>query len=83
MSIADEPAYPTTYRKIDGGLDGLTKRELFAAMAMQGMCSEWGSCNKDDAWPSGNVAEDAVEQAYALCAQLSKGEPNDCPPHPA
>ncbi len=25
--LGDEPAYPTTYRKIDGGLDGLTKRE--------------------------------------------------------
>lgn len=48
---------------------GLTKREYFAAMAMQGMLSNPAyrtNCDK--------IAEWALQHAGALIAELSKGE---------
>lgn len=46
---------------------GLTKRELFAAMAMQGMCSaEWAKAHAFD-----ELARWSVEHADALLAALS------------
>lgn len=45
---------------------GLTKREFFAAMAMQGFCTE-GVGGKYQ-----RIAEDAVEIADALLAVLAK-----------
>jgi hypothetical protein len=49
---------------------GLTKRELFAAMAMQGMLTT------DEAWDRSEekIATYAVDQADALLAELSKAE---------
>lgn len=58
-------AYPSTHEKYDPEF-GLTKRELFAAMAMQGLLA------------SGDKSTDADERAYhairhaeALIARLS------------
>lgn len=49
---------------------GLTKRELFAAMAMQGICTL-------DATLSGNkIAEWAVDAADALIAALNAEKPD-------
>ena len=47
MSIANEPAYPMS---VPGQFNasGLTKRELFAAMAMEGMLAS-GECTADNA----------------------------------
>ena len=75
MNNADRAAYPTpdTYDPTNGqvfyGNDGLTKREYFAAMAMQGLCANsiTGSHNK----PS-NLAIDAVMYADALLKELDK-----------
>lgn len=67
--VRDESAFPTKIHKsrIEDcrSLDlGLTKRELFAAMALQGLC----------ACPTavGGIARDAVEFADALLAELAK-----------
>ena len=53
------------------GNAGLTKRELFAAMAMQGI---WA--NSDEAmakaWSIKDIARNAVEAADALLAELAK-----------
>lgn len=50
-----------------GPQDGLTKRELFAAMAMQAIRSGGGSYAK---WS--DLSEDAVAMADALIAELNK-----------
>lgn len=49
---------------------GLTKRELFAAMAMQGLCQS------PHAWdvPTSEIAQYATEQADSLLAELAKGD---------
>ncbi len=68
------PAFPTerilrnsygdiSDRRID---EGLTKRELFAAMAMQGILSHGTEGNRFD------VAHDAIAAADALLEVLSK-----------
>lgn len=49
---------------------GLTKREYFAAMAMQGFCSNTEVGNME----SKRIAEFAVDQADALLAELAKTE---------
>ena len=77
MNNADKPAMPTVYadmghngqREIYCDNYGLTKREYFAAMAMQGLCANSiaGSHNK----PS-NLAIDAVMYADALLKELDK-----------
>lgn len=74
MSFASELAYPAG----NGGrpyADGLTKRELFAAMAMQGFCAcPVGSLDERDFGDMGpdSFAYAAVEYADALIAALSK-----------
>lgn len=50
---------------------GLTKRELFAAMAMQGLCVDTGTAGmKLDA-----LAAQSVELADSLLAELAKEQP--------
>ena len=65
-ATTDLPAFP-----IPGPLfaTGLTKRELFAAMAMQGALANPKAVNADDA---ALVAAVAVECADALLAELAK-----------
>lgn len=58
------PAYPRNHRY--DGHNGLTKRELFAAMAMQGMVG-FG-------WSPSLVAFEAVKHADALIVELNKEE---------
>ncbi len=54
------------YKRIRPISGGLSKRELFAAMAMQGIMIYRGTCT-----PLG-AAVDAVAQADALLAELGK-----------
>lgn len=55
----------------------LSRRELFAAMAMQGLLAEF---RRDDELTCGTVADIAVNQADALIAELDKEEENtSCP----
>lgn len=72
MSKANEPAFPVHGRPHAPGaiLDGLTKREYFAALAMQGMC---GLPSGSYSYP-GQLAIEAVETADALLAELAKSE---------
>lgn len=50
--------------------DGLTKREIFAAMIFQGIISN-NNCTDDRAWTK-VIARDAVASADALIAELNK-----------
>lgn len=59
----NEPAYPRDH--VHQGHNGVTKRELFAAMAMK----ELGSCTS---FTVEYVAKRAVQQADALIEALNK-----------
>jgi hypothetical protein len=67
----NEPAFskPAFYHP-DGGLDspntGLTKREYFAAMALQGMLAKYGSDYQVQ------IAKDAIYWADSLIDELNK-----------
>lgn len=72
MSFADDPAFPVqTVFGPDGyphwGSNGMTKRELFAAAALQGMLA---TPARDGTYE--NYAYDAVHFADALIAELAK-----------
>jgi len=76
MTKGYEPAYPTDNASQVGANTwhfegGLTKREKFAAMAMQGSITSESSSTKHDV-----RAHWAVEAADALIAELAK-EPAD------
>ncbi len=81
MITGNEPAMPQlTYNRKTGKADGfelgLTKREYFAARAMQGLCSnsahiETFSGNNPTPVPS-YIVEIAVNLADALIAELNK-----------
>ena len=63
MTNGENPAYPVPeYTQVSG----LTKRELFAAMAMQGLLAH------DSDRRIAYIADDAVEAADALIAELNK-----------
>ena len=51
---------------------GLTKRELFAAMAMQGLCGSYAS---GGTFYESHVAEGAVKLADTLLAALQEPKP--------
>ncbi len=48
--------------------DGLTKREYFAALAMQGFCQSADWCSNDDE----ECARVSIKQADALIIELNK-----------
>lgn len=62
----DNSAYPHDRFKHEG----LTKREMIAAMAMQGICSH------PDTWGADidGIAKHAVTVADAIISELSKGQ---------
>jgi hypothetical protein len=76
MNNGNESAYPA--QELDGGgmprtaaQWGLTKRELFAAMAMQGWCASDG--NSGAVYKSfEDLAEASVKAADALLAELAE-----------
>ena len=76
---ANEPAFPGTgewgsdgvYRlEAPAGMNGLTKRELFAAMAMQGIAASYPQWVQPQ--DAARLAECAVASADALLAELAK-----------
>lgn len=78
MKNANLPAYPVEVESSGAGLRtgehkwfeiGLTKREYFAVMAMQGICAN--SIPGEHHMPK-RVAQDAVEFADELLKQLEK-----------
>jgi hypothetical protein len=70
MSLPNNAAFPFVFVDPKANVQhvhtGLTVREHFAAMAMQGLSSSW---NQGDGQ---HVAKMAVEYADALLAELSK-----------
>ena len=73
MTNKDDSAYPITEQQSDYSyMQGLTKRELFAAMALQGLVSRMNGSVEDDVYA-------AVKAADALIEELNKnkGEEND------
>lgn len=68
-ALGDAYAYPEAIAE-DGIEGGLTKRELLAAMAMQGLVSYSGSFGVS-AGP-GDIAGRSVQLADALLQELSK-----------
>lgn len=75
MSRADESAFPSKQDTYSAE-NGLTKRELFAAMAMQGMLADhtlaigYGKSEGDELME--NTVSSAVRYADALLAELEK-----------
>lgn len=72
MKNADMPAMPIPLNEGKsfvecGKADGLTKREVMAMAAMQGLCTHGGYHTYSD------MAHDAVVCADALLAELAKG----------
>lgn len=65
QKIVDDAVFPIIIEETCG--QGLTKRELFAAMAMQGMQG-----NTNYKWLPKAMAEDAVKYADALINELNK-----------
>jgi hypothetical protein len=67
---ANDQAFPLDSRSNAGPIQGLTKREYFAAMALQGVIAGDSNHNflKDQQYP----AEHAVGLADALIAALNK-----------
>ena len=66
----NEPAFPVDGVRVDGQfawMNGLTNRELFAAMAMQGMLA-----NESNDWDGDFYAKGAVLLADALIKRLSE-----------
>jgi hypothetical protein len=74
MSRANDAAFPIADRDIRNP-DGLTIREHFAAMAMQGLLAsrERYADHWRIEWDS--IASCAVKQAGALIAELAKDQP--------
>lgn len=77
--IGNDPAFPTEWisRNSYGDIrerttvPGLTKRELFAAMAMQGLLSNWEALARMG-FKSSEVEKFAIDRADALLKGLSK-----------
>jgi hypothetical protein len=64
MSDGNDTAFPTTGAAVTAGI---TKRDLFAAMAMQGLCARSEGCGNPR-----EVAEGALRYADALLSELEK-----------
>ena len=65
----DLPAMPVWCANSDQQLYGLTKREQFAAMAMQGILA---SLTADDNFSPAQIARSAVLNADALLVELER-----------
>lgn len=71
---ADLTAMPCHTQSTSNSFGGLTKREMFAMHAMQGLLSDTSYAdlyNSADEWRK-NVSEASVEFADALLAELDK-----------
>lgn len=73
MNNSNSPAFPvhpeTTPNFEEHEYGGLTKREYFAAMAMQGFCANPGAYSD---WGTLQIIEQAVKHADALLLYLQK-----------
>lgn len=76
INNANDPSYPARWPNGSGQPEmtcfGLTKRELFAAMAMQGLLSNLAEIRRAG-FSDRDIEMFAVIRADALLAQLAKG----------
>ena len=74
MTIANKSAFPVSPNSEYAHPDwyGLTKREYFAGLAMQGLLAHTGSFGEPGS--PGVLANRSVEMADALIAELNKKE---------
>ena len=80
--MKDKPAFPFNFDVNDDGrkaiinAPGLTKREYFAGLAMQGLCADFGQFEPLD--DSENIVpalmKESVAMADALLEELAKDE---------
>jgi hypothetical protein len=70
MKNSEKPTYPIVGIAFDDNHKGLTKREYFAAMAMQGLLARHNYLSDEDV-----VSRNAVDYADALLAELEKPQP--------
>ena len=70
MKNSEQPSYPIVGIAFDDKHKGLTKREYFAAMAMQGLLARYNFSSDEDV-----VARNAVDYADALLSELEKPQP--------
>lgn len=68
MKNGDQPAHPS----VEGRYTGLTKREYFAAMAMQGLCHSRDESGDLVAHGYDWIASESVKIADALLTELLK-----------
>lgn len=73
MKNANTPAMPLHDAQLDMGFvntaaQGLTKREYFAAMAMQGLCAGYF----DNHYSIGHIKDAAIEIADALLEEMER-----------
>lgn len=74
VAIAQTLAFPCQLGPVQAS--GLTQRELYAAMAMQGMLSGMNvSANGSDFINCSAIALDAIEMADTLIKELNKDAP--------
>ncbi len=72
MSLTTNAAFPVQFTDRNGTTHvytGLNTRELFAAMAMQGLCAHFGTMDVHDLE---STATRSVQMADALIAELAK-----------
>ena len=67
ITITNDLAFPTQPSDYHAGNEGLTKREYFAALAMQGIL-----CDGDGGHSERSLANTAVNMADALIEALNK-----------
>ncbi len=77
MITGNEPIQPLTpTQQAEAISPGLTIRQHFAALAMQGLCAnaEWGKALKEDDWDDFvyRVTTGAVDMANSLISQLNE-----------
>lgn len=75
LKLAHKPIHPYQMSTFGGGMlhgPGLTLREHFAGLAMQGMLASQG--NGGEYFRPEVIVKEAVEFSDALIAELSKGE---------
>lgn len=71
VAFVSSDADRSTPDKNGFGYQGLTKRELFAGMAMQGLLAKHG----EDDYPAETLSQYARKHADALLAELAKDQP--------
>lgn len=70
MTNSNDTAYPESHHSCWDPGKGLTKRELFAAMAMQGFCAAINPSQQ--AWTFAEIVDWSVRLADDLIAELNK-----------